>query len=380
MTLFQDTGGDPRAPRARIADVLSWYGAAGDVVLGNSPGFCIRKASLAASLAEIAALPQTERDALYFAGLLHAVGAIGNAAYRKGDALPDRMAKMESWDIPAQGARICAAISALPAETSDMVRWQNECWDGTGFPDQLRWHGIPQPAQLLALAETYVRAADPDEALNAVGLQSGRAFGPEAVRLFTNWFHLNAGELTVQPVPADALRESELPDAILDAAADRIDAHNGVPGRWRRVGDLAVATAELMRVPAPDVRALAIASRLFGAGELRATSVEDEQFDALSRLGIETRARNAVAAASFAADIPSLAAAAAIVRARSEWYDGTGKPSGLRSAQIPTGAAILSTAIAYDRIDRTSRLDEASGTQFDPSIVRAVMEAAKAIA
>ncbi len=381
MTLFQDTGGDPRAARARIADVLRWYGAVGDVVLGNAPGFCVRKASLAVALGAIAARPESDCDAMYFAGILHAIGAVGNAAYRKGEALPDRQARMESWDVPAQGARICATIAALPAETPDMVRWQAECWDGTGYPDQLRWHSIPQPAQLLGVADLFLHAADPDEALNSIGLQAGRAFGPETVRLFTTWFHLNTGEITLAPVPADALSESsQTPEAVLDAAADRVDAHNGVPGRWRRVSDLAVATAELMRVPADQVRALGLASRIFGAGELRSRSVEDEQFDALARLGIDTRARNAVAAAALAADIDSLRDAAAVVRARSEWYDGTGKPDGLRGSNLPIAALILAAAIAHERVDRTSRLDEAAGTQFDPSVVRAMMEAAKAIA
>jgi response regulator RpfG family c-di-GMP phosphodiesterase len=381
MTLFQDTVGDPRAARARNADILAWYGAAGDVVLGNAHGYCTRKASLAVALAQIAQLEPAERHALYFAGLLHGIGAIGNAAYRKGELLSERQARMQSWDVPAQGARLCAAIAALPAETADLVRWQAESWDGTGYPDQLRWFGIPQGSQLLLVADTFLRAADPDEALNFFGMQAGRIFGPDGVRIFTMWYHISAGELEIIPPPVEALRDSDLnPGALLDAIADRIDAHNGVPGRSRRVGDLAVATAELMRLPEAQVRMLAIATRIYGSGELRTTGVEDEQFDALARLGIETRARNAVAAATLAESVESLREAAEIVRARAEWYDGTGKPHGLRNRDIPIASAILAAAIAHERVDRASRLDEAAGTQFDPTVVRAMMEAAKAIA
>src|SRR5579862_1644521 len=175
MTLFQDTGGDPRAIAAQFADVLAFYGAIGDAACGNPPGFALRKAATAVSLAEAAQAEPQERDAIYFAGLLHAVGAIGNAAYRRGERLSERFARMESWDVPAQGARFCEELSALPAATADIVRWQAECWDGTGYPDQLRWHGIPRSAVLLSLADAFLRASEPEEALALVAMQSGRA-------------------------------------------------------------------------------------------------------------------------------------------------------------------------------------------------------------
>src|SRR5579862_4347347 len=165
MTLFQDTGGDPRAVAAQLADVLALYGAIGDAACGNPPGFGFKKASAALSLAKTADFDAATCDAIYFAGILHAIGAIGNAAYRKGERLSERLARMESWDVPALGAHICDGIAALPKDTSDMVRWQAECWDGTGYPDQLRWHGIPQPAMILAMADTFVRSEEPEEVL-----------------------------------------------------------------------------------------------------------------------------------------------------------------------------------------------------------------------
>ena len=51
------------------------------------------------------------------------------------------------------------SIGALPPETADMVRWQHEAWDGTGYPDTLRWTGIPRPAQFLGMADCFVRVA-----------------------------------------------------------------------------------------------------------------------------------------------------------------------------------------------------------------------------
>jgi len=378
MTLFQDTGDDPRAARSFVADVLAWFGAVGDAAMGNAPGFAVRKASVAAALAQTAQLPESDWHALYFAGLLHAVGAIGNAAYRKGQELSERTARMESWDAPAQGAQLCEAIGALPPETADMVRWQHEAWDGTGYPDLLRWTGIPRPAQFLGMADRFVRAHDPEVALGQIGLESGRAFNPETVRTFAMWFHLSAGEIEVLPVPVQALREvGSGAQVLLERFADRIDAHNGVDGRWRRVAEIAMGTAVALGLGNEERRDLALACRIFGAGEITAKAIEDDAFDPLARLGVEHRAHNATTAAEFAQPYATLQVAARIVGARGEWFDGTGKPFGHGRAKIPIASGILAAAIAYDRLDRGERVDTAAGTQFDPAIVRAVMEAAK---
>ncbi|MDP9023964.1 MAG: hypothetical protein M3N13_01135 [Candidatus Eremiobacteraeota bacterium] len=316
--------------------------------------------------------------ATYVAGLLHAIGTLGNAAYRKGADLPERVARVERWDIPAQGARICATIEAVPEDTADLIRWQAECWDGTGWPDQLRWHGIPHCAQFLALAESYARAGDPEEALGAIGMQSGRAFSPEATRTFVTWFHSTGGDVTECPFPLEALRDgTTTAEALLDEIADRVDSHNGVSGRWRRVEALSLATSRVLKTTDDEMRNLKIASRLYGAGEIRSSTVEDTRFDPLARLGIEDRAAHGALAASLAAPLPAYGDASATLSARGEWYDGTGKPAGLMHGAIPLTARILSAAIAFEKVDRGERLDTAVGTQFDPAVIRALFEAGK---
>ncbi|HTX59746.1 MAG TPA: HD domain-containing phosphohydrolase [Verrucomicrobiae bacterium] len=382
MTLFQDTGGDPRAAAAQLADVLALYGALGDATCGNPPGFAARKAACAVSLATVAELDAATRDALYFAGLLHAVGAIGNPAYRKGERLSERMTRIESWDVPAQGARACAEIAGLPSESADLVRWQHECWDGTGYPDQLRWHGIPLPATLLSLADAFVRAGEPEEALASVSAQAGRAFGPEFGRTFTMWFHLTGGEPEPAQVPLDALQaDPAATAALLERIADRIDAHNGVAGRWRRVSRLAEAAAGVLGAEPGAARDLAVAARLYGSGEIAERAEDSESsFDPLARLGIDERAAHAVGAAAFAEGNATLGGAAAVLRARGEWFDGTGKPHGLFQKAIPMTSGILAAAIAYDSLDHKDRIEGATGTQFDPRVVRAIFDVARSLA
>lgn len=372
MTLFQESGGDPRATTAQLADVLTWYGAIGDAAFGNPSGFCNRKTSIAVALCEIAHLPSDEAHATFFAGMLHAIGSIENDACRKDSDLSERIARVDRWDIPVQGARMATQIEALPPLCADLIRWQAECWDGTGYPDQLRWHGIPRCAQFLAIADAFLRCDDPEEALGTIGMQSGRAFGPEAVGTFVIWFHSSGGEDSPTTLPLDALSPGASAEALLDEIADRVDRHNGVAGRWRRIEAAILATARALNCDDDAIRTLKIAARIYGAGEIGSRSVEDSGFDPLARLGIDDRAGNATRAGALSERIVHFGDVANTVRARAEWYDGTGKPTGAMHRAIPIEARILAAAIAHERLDRAERLEEAVGTQFDPAVVRAL--------
>jgi diguanylate cyclase (GGDEF)-like protein/putative nucleotidyltransferase with HDIG domain len=79
-----------------------------------------------------------------------------------------------------------------------------------------------------------------------------------------------------------------------------------------------------------------------------------------------------------------------IIRHHHEWYDGNGYPDGLRGKDIPLEARIVALAdaveaMASDRPYRRARTPEeifeeikgAAGTQFDPDIVRAFIDAVK---
>lgn len=197
MALFQTSGGDPRE---RFSAVLACYGALGDAAALNPRGFAARKAGAAVAFAGLAGLSATTCDALAFAGTLHAIGAIGAT-------------EMQRWDVPVFSAHLCEEIAALPSGTAELVRAQAECWDGTGFPDQLRWKAIPDAAQFLLLADLALRAQDEDDALDRVNVESGRALSPRVAQVFIRW--QRAGN-AVTPVA--------LPSAALDAAFCDADA------------------------------------------------------------------------------------------------------------------------------------------------------------
>jgi response regulator RpfG family c-di-GMP phosphodiesterase len=392
MSLAEGTGGSSSPDSVALGEVLTFFGMVADYAAGDAPESGERIASLAGAMGKIAGLAQQELDALYFAARLRNIGALGNAAFAKGEPLSERELAMQTWDIPADGGRMCERIAALPEATADIVRWQAECWDGTGYPDQLRWSGVPKAAQLLHIASVYASSTDPEEALTTITMESGRRFAPEQTRVFIMWFHTYGGEVESAAPPYGALHADRTPILdVIERLSDQIDAHNGTPDRARRIVRCAEAIAKHLGYDAQALRQTQIAPLLFGIGELRAPELESAQFDALARLGIETRAQHAITAAKLVAQCPYLSDVAPVVRARAEWYDGTGAPDRLRHDAIPQAARALSAAIAYDAIDEAYRsriteertlpmvrLETASGTQFEPDVVRALSEVVKA--
>jgi HD domain len=84
--------------------------------------------------------------------------------------------------------------------------------------------------------------------------------------------------------------------------------------------------------------------------------------------------------ASFGRDLPL--SVAAILRHRSEHWDGTGKPDGLNGNAIPLGARLLAVTLAYAEmvigrpgapmlyyLDAKAALRRDAGTRFDPNVV-----------
>jgi HD-GYP domain-containing protein (c-di-GMP phosphodiesterase class II) len=97
--------------------------------------------------------------------------------------------------------------------------------------------------------------------------------------------------------------------------------------------------------------------------------------------------RHPVLGAEMLAPMEDLAPAVPAVRHHHERFDGRGYPDGLRGEDIPLVARIISVADAFDsmirgrpygyEISREAVLEEiekGSGNQFDPRVVRALLE------
>lgn len=90
-------------------------------------------------------------------------------------------------------------------------------------------------------------------------------------------------------------------------------------------------------------------------------------------------------------EIPGMKSASLIILHHHESFDGTGYPGGLKRNEIPVGSRIVSVIDAFDAMiscrpyrkglpfnEAARRITEASGTQFDPNVVRHFLPLARA--
>jgi HD-GYP domain-containing protein (c-di-GMP phosphodiesterase class II) len=133
---------------------------------------------------------------------------------------------------------------------------------------------------------------------------------------------------------------------------------------------------------------LEIAARLHDVGKIKVPDTVLNKPGPLDGDEAEVIRRHATWGAETLARIPGLEAVATVVRFHHERWDGSGYPEGLQGARIPLASRIISVCDAYaamicDRpyrpaMDLDAAIGEvcgASGTQFDPSVVEALVEA-----
>ena len=135
-------------------------------------------------------LPPNQRQILEISAWLHDVGLVGvprrliHLWQNTPEALnPAELALVQQH--PVMGQELASFVHHL-SEVGVVIRSHHECFDGTGYPDQRAGEHIPWLARLLAVAVSY---AENDEegrdALAIIQRGSGKAFDPEAVRVFT---------------------------------------------------------------------------------------------------------------------------------------------------------------------------------------------------
>jgi putative methionine-R-sulfoxide reductase with GAF domain len=178
-------------------------------------------------------------------------------------------------------------------------------------------------------------------------------------------------------------------EAHVEALAAAMDMRDRRTARHSEdVVELARRVGELLELEQASLVELEFAARLHDVGKIQVPDavlnkpgpLDDEEFEVIrchATWGSETLSR-----------IPGLEAVATIVRFHHERWDGTGYPDGLTGARIPLASRIISVCDAYGAMtaDRPYRLAmtaedaikeirAASGMQFDPAVVAALIDA-----
>lgn len=142
-----------------------------------------------ARMAETAHFSEPERQVLRAAPLLCDLGLIGipRELFRAFRTHPDRLTERERGMLrnhPIYSQTLATFVDSHPA-LGETVRAHHERYDGLGYPDGLAGQHIPWTARCLAVAVDFVESSLPRQAaLDAILAGSGKAYDPEAVRLF----------------------------------------------------------------------------------------------------------------------------------------------------------------------------------------------------
>ena len=155
----------------------------------------------------------------------------------------------------------------------------------------------------------------------------------------------------------------------------------------RAVSSLALRIGTEISLPGEQMEALASGAMLHDVGKI---GVPDRILQKSGRLTEEEYAeikRHPALGVSILTPVSELASAMPVVKHHHERFDGKGYPDGLRGEDNPLIARIVSVADAFDSMVRArpygygisrkaalGEIEENSGTQFDPHVVRALLE------
>jgi HD-GYP domain-containing protein (c-di-GMP phosphodiesterase class II) len=155
----------------------------------------------------------------------------------------------------------------------------------------------------------------------------------------------------------------------------------------RAVSGLALRIGSEISLPGEQMEALASGALLHDVGKI---GIPDRILQKSGRLTEDEYAeikRHPVLGVSILTPATELASALPVVKHHHERFDGKGYPDGLRGEDIPLIARIVSVADAFDSMIRArpygygisrkaalGEIEDNSGTQFDPRIVRALLE------
>jgi response regulator RpfG family c-di-GMP phosphodiesterase len=368
-----------RTPNPKTSDAVRLLSAVGDLFGERTLGFGMRVANVAARFAAYRECEPEAIAAAYYAAALHRIGAIRVVVPR--DA-PARVVEIAGWDDPPSGAAIIAAARTFPAPTADAVRWHREAFDGTGFPDQLRWNSIPPSAMSVNIARAFVSAREeqgnvdaPHEALFLLAAERGSIFALDLMRRFREFVGAHGATCEAAYQPDWAFGNLD-PNAFIVSICTDIDARQPhTVGRGDRIERLVRGIVAELGDPRIDPDRAAFAGRLTALARTGHDGSANDVFT-LTRLGLEARSARAATSARILQRAPAYAAYAPAVRAIEEWYDGSGLPDGLAGTDIDPIARVLAVAIAGDALttgDAARRIAAAAGNRLDPDAVAAYL-------
>jgi diguanylate cyclase (GGDEF)-like protein len=171
-------------------------------------GHSLRVLRYASDLAKRLHLGTEEARLLRCAAFLHDVGKLEIDRY-----LLNKVEALTEQDLctlrqhPCWGSEIVGSIPAL-REIAGVILYHHENYDGSGYPAKLRGAGIPLPARIIRVADSYDamttdrpyrKAMSPQKALEEIRHYAGTWYDPQVVEAFRSLLVGGKGGATLKP-------------------------------------------------------------------------------------------------------------------------------------------------------------------------------------
>ena len=177
----------------------------------------------------------------------------------------------------------------------------------------------------------------------------------------------------------------ELFSGTIKAIMEALDAKDSyTSGRSKRITYYSIQIAKQLGMSSIDVGKVELAGMLHDIGMI---GVSDEilyKIDSLSQEEYDEIKKHITYSVKILEDIKQLKDVVEIIKYHHEKYDGTGYPYGTKGEDIPIGSRIIAVGDAFDSIisnriyrnkigfnEALEEIKKASGTQFDPVVVKA---------
>jgi diguanylate cyclase (GGDEF)-like protein/putative nucleotidyltransferase with HDIG domain len=192
-SLEQGTRASSDSLPAAVVETVTSLAFAIDAKDQYTQGHSQKVSAYAVIIARALGISHKDVEEIRLAALLHDIGKVGIP-----ETILNKSGPLDAteWDTMKThtdlGARILEPLQAM-ARIRNMIRHHHEFYDGTGYPDHLEGHQIPQGARVIAIADaydtitserTYKKARSPEDAFAELIRCAANQFDPELVRIF----------------------------------------------------------------------------------------------------------------------------------------------------------------------------------------------------
>ena len=358
------------------------------------------------------ALSPAAQRGVFYAGLLHDAGAVG--AHKHITQYTTLKEQTDDVDIRSHSQRGAALLNWLPGmgAAAQFVASHHEWWNGRGYPGGRAGDAIPLGSLILGIttvadiAGCFRSKSNLRSVLPTLSSLTSQAWPPEVWAALVRstkdaeFYRALADPAALPGLVKQKITELKVPEEldneegverVLHLFAALVDLNfSSTTGHSLRTARRAEALARLMKLSDEESRTAYRAGLVHDCGRLGIDAYILNKSGRFSETEMQTARKHAemtIRVLGCLPECPGMEMLGQLAGHDHERVDGNGYPDKLQGDNIPLISRVLSVVDAFDSMVSSQqyrlltpkgavvRLEQNSGTQFDPSVVEAMVAA-----